>query len=106
MDNAPLSKYTVSFGLSVALCSVINALLVIAKENSPAVQAAMQRMTGHHWVTHSAIVLVLFGFLGWLFAKANGGQGLKISPSHLISMIVTGVVAGGLVITGFYLVGD
>ena len=106
METASVSKYTISFGLSAALASVVNALLVVAKEKSPAVQAGMQRLTGHHWVTHSAIILILFGFFGWLFARANGGQGLKMSVNRLIGMIVAGVVTGGLIIVGFYLIGD
>jgi hypothetical protein len=106
METASVSKYTISFGLSAALASVVNALLVVAKEKSQAVQAGMQRLTGHHWVTHSAIVLLAFAFFGWLFARANGGQGLKMTGNRLIGMLVAGVVAGELVIVGFYLIGD
>jgi hypothetical protein len=106
MENAGVSKYTISFGLSAALASVINALLVVAKEKSPAVMAGLQQLTGHHWVSHSAIVLVLFAVFGWLFARANGGQGLKMTVNRLIGTIVAGVVTGGLIIVGFYLIGD
>ncbi len=105
-ETASVSKYTISFGLSAALASVVNALLVIAKEKSQAVQAGMQKLTGHHWVTHSIIVLMVFGFFGWLFARANGGRGIQMSVNRLIGMLVAGVVAGGLVIVGFYLIGD
>ena len=106
METANVSKYTISFGLSAALASVINAVLVVAKEKSQAVQAGMQKLTGHHWVTHSVIILVVFGFCGWVFARANGGQGPKMSVNRLIGTIVAGVVMGGLVIVGFYLIGD
>jgi hypothetical protein len=106
VETAPISKYTISFGLSVALTSVINALLVVVKEKSQAVLAAMQKITGHQWVTHSAIVLILFGFFGWLFARVNRGQGLPMSVNRLIGTILAGVVTGSLVIIGFYLIGD
>ena len=106
MEHNTVSKYTTSFGLALALCSVINALLVVAKEKSPAVTAMMQGITGNHWVTHSAIVIVLFVIFGWLFALANRGQGLKLAGNRLIGIIVAGVVAGGLIITGFYLFAD
>jgi hypothetical protein len=106
MDNAGVSKYTISFGLSAALASVVNALLVVAKEKSPAVMAGLQKLTGHHWVSHSAIVLVLFVVFGWVIAKANGGRGIQISVNGLIGTIVAGVVTGGLIIFGFYLIGD
>jgi hypothetical protein len=93
IENVSVSKYTVSFGLSAALACVVNALLVIAKEKSPAVQAGMQRLTGHHWVTHSTIVLVMFGFFGWLFARANGGRGVQMSVNGLIRALVVGVAS-------------
>ena len=106
MDANPLSKYTVSFGLSLALCSVVNALLVVMKEKSPAVQAEMQKMTGHHWVTHSAIVVGLFLLCGWLFTLPNGGQGFRLAANRLIGIIGAGVVASGGIIMGFYLIAD
>jgi putative flippase GtrA len=106
MDPNPLSKYTVSFGLSLALCSVVNALLVVVKEKSPAVQAEMQRMTGHHWVTHSTIVVGLFLLCGWLFTLPNGGRGLRLPASRLMGIMVAGVVLSGAIIMGFYLFAD
>ena len=103
-ENTSVSKYTIGFGLSLALASVTNALLVIAKEKIPAVQAGLQRMTGHHWVSHVVIILVLFAAFGCIFAQANGGAGIRISVNRLVSLVVLGVVAGGLIILGFYLV--
>ena len=106
MENTGISKYTISFGLSLALASVVNGLLVVAKEKSHAVQAGMQKLTGSHWVTHVVIVLAVFALSGWLFGLANGGQGVKMTANHLIRTIVAGVAAGGLIILGFYLIGD
>lgn len=105
-NSNTLSKYTVSFGLSLALASVVNALLVVVKEKSPAVQAAMQRLTGHHWVTHSSIVVLLFVVGGVLFARPNGGRGWQLSAHRLIQIVALGVAAGWLIITGFYLFAD
>ena len=42
MENTRISKYTISFGLSLALASVMNALLVVAKEKIPTVMAGLQ----------------------------------------------------------------
>ena len=106
MENTGISKYTVSFGLSLALASVINGLMVIAKESSPAVMTGMQKLGGHHWVTHSTIVLMIFAGFGWFFARAKGGRGLEMTASRLIRTLVSGVVIGGLLIAGFYLIGD
>lgn len=106
MENNTVSKYTTSFGLALAICSVVNALLVVAKEKSVVVQGVMQKMTGNHWVTHSALVVVLFFLLGWLLSLANRGQGLKLAANRLPGIIAAGVVTGGLIITGFYLFAD
>jgi hypothetical protein len=100
MENNTASKYTTSFGLSLALCSVINALLVVAKEKSPAVQAALQKLTGHHWVTHSAIIIFLFIAFGLLFTK------VQILIPRLIKTMVIGIFLSGLIIVGFYLIAD
>jgi len=106
MDTTGSSRYTISFGLSLALASVANGLLVVAKEKIPAVMAGMQRLTGHHWVSHSVIVLGLFAVLGWLFARMNGGQGVRLTVNRLIVALVSGVVIGSFTIFVFYLVGD
>ena len=105
-EHSGVSKYTRSFGLSLALASVVNAVLVVAKEKSPAIQAGMQKLTGHHWVTHAVIILALYVGCGWLFSRPNGGQGVRFTAQSLIVTVVTGVVAGGLIIAGFYLFGD
>jgi hypothetical protein len=106
MDNSTLSKYTSSFGLSLAAASVANSLLVVAKEKSHALMAGMQKLTGHHWITHSSVVLILFAALGCLLAQANGGRGASISASRLISVLLGGVILGSFIILGFYLIAD
>jgi hypothetical protein len=103
-ENTNLSKYTVSFGLSLALASVLNALLVVAKEKIPSVTAKLQSLTGHHWISHAAIILVLFFAFGWIFAQPNAGQGIRITANRLTGLVVSGVVVGGLIISAFYLI--
>ncbi|MGP8201863.1 MAG: hypothetical protein ACLQU4_20420 [Limisphaerales bacterium] len=106
MENTAVSKHTISFGLSLALCAVLNALLVIAKEKSKAVEDWMQRMTGSHWVTHVAIVLAVFVVFGFVLAGMNRGQGPKTPLNRLTCIVCTGVIAGVLIVLGFYLVAD
>ena len=106
MENTNLSKSTVSFGLSLALASVVNGLLVVAKEKIPAVLAGMQKLTSHHWITHSIIILGLFSIFGLGFACTNGGQGIKMKVPRFIGTLVAGVATSSLIILGFYLIGD
>jgi hypothetical protein len=106
LESAPLSRYTAAFGLSLAYASVVNGLLVVAKEKSPAVMAGMKKLTGHHWITHSAIVVMLFLVMGVIFSSAHGGRGVKLGIHRLIGVLVGGVILGGLLILGFYLIAD
>jgi hypothetical protein len=104
MENTAVSKHTISFGLSLALCAVLNALLVIAKERSKGVADWMQKVTGHHWVTHVAIILISFAVFGWLLARTNGGQGPKMPVHRLTRIVFAGVVSGVLIVLGFYMI--
>jgi uncharacterized membrane protein len=105
-QNPTLSKYTAPFGWSLAICSVLNALLVVAKEKSKSVQVWMQRMMGHHWITHAAFVLITFFALGFIFAQTNRSEATKASADRLANIVIAGVVAGVLIIAGFYLIAD
>jgi hypothetical protein len=106
MQDPALSKNTVSFGLSLAICAVLNALLVVAKEKSTGLQGWMQKMTGHHWLTHVVIMLGVFIALGLVFAQVNRREETKMPAERLTKIIIAGVVAGVLIIGGFYLIGD
>ena len=100
-----LSKYTVSFGASLAITSILSALLVVLKElNENSVLAWMKGLTSHHWITHGLFMLIAFFVIGWGLAKMNHGEGLKMTPGGLVCAIASGVVIGGLIISGFYLV--
>jgi hypothetical protein len=102
--NSNISKYTVAYGLSLAIVSVVNSLLVLLKEMSEGVHAWMARLTGHHWVTHSIFIVLLFVLLGWLFGRINEGRGIQLPVNRLIAAILGGVVLGGLIIAGFNLI--
>ena len=103
MKNNTLSKNSRAFGLSLAVTSVVNALLVIAKETSPAIEAAMKNLTGHHWITHSLAIVLLFLALGWILARTGGNT---LNVNKLIRALAGGVILGSLIIVGFYLFVD
>jgi hypothetical protein len=104
MQNNGLEKYTVSYGVSLAITVLLSALLVVFKELNEPLLNFMKKVTIHHWVTHGAFDLIVFVVLGWLLAKLNGGAGLKISTKSFVTMIVGAVLLGGLTIAGFYLI--
>jgi len=105
-ENDGLSNYTTSFGIALAVASVASALLVVAKEKSPALMAAMKSATGHHWPTHSLFALAIFLVVGFALTRVNGGQGVRMTPCALVKTVVGGVVLGSVIIAGFYLFVD
>jgi uncharacterized membrane protein len=103
--NTAFSRYTASFGLSLALCSVLNALLVVAKEKSKAISDWMQKLTGHHWITHVLIIMLLFVLLGFAFAR-RGAQESERAACRVTNTVLAGVIASVAIIMGFYLIAD
>jgi len=103
MENE-IGKYVKSFGLSFAITSFISALLVLLKEsNEDTVLKWMAGATGHHWVTHGIIDIILFVVLGWILAMPNNGKGVNISVNALAGSIVVSTVVSTLLIAGFFI---
>jgi formate hydrogenlyase subunit 3/multisubunit Na+/H+ antiporter MnhD subunit len=104
MEHNGLSKQTMAFGVSLAAASLVNALLVTAKEKSPAVLAFMKGFTGHHWITHCLVVILLFLLLGGILSRAGGTGGSRISSASLTRIVVGCFLIASAIIAGFYLV--
>jgi len=101
MGNATLDKKTVGFGLSVALMSILNSLLVILKEMNPPLKAGMAKAFGHHWTTHGIIVLTLFVVLGLIFSSMVKTE--NWNANKLSNTIVGSVILGAACLATFYL---
>ena len=101
-ETSGLSKSARALGIALAVASVVNALLVVVKEKSPALQAEMKKLTGHHWITHVLFILALFLISGWVCSRLN----LRFTTSKLITTLVSGIALAGLIILGFYLFAD
>lgn len=100
-----LGKFTRPFGLSFAITSILSALLVVVKETNPdTVLAWMKAATGHHWVTHGIVDLLVFVFLGWLLARPNCGDGVHVSTRSLVGWIIAALVVSWVIIIGFFLI--
>ena len=106
MEQTNISKRSVSFGLALAVACVVNALIVVAKEKNSSVMQGMKRIAGHHWTTHTLIVLAVFGTFAWIFGRANDGRGIAITGNRFIFTLVSAVGLASLIIIGFYLIAD
>lgn len=101
MTNATLDKTTIGFGLSAAVMSILNALLVIFKELTPPFKKAMADAMGHHWTTHGVVVLGLFLVLGFVLAGAVKTD--SWGAGRLGNAILGSVILGCTAVAAFYL---
>jgi len=101
MTNNTLDKTTIGFGLSAAVMSIVNALLVIFKEMTPPFKNAMADAMGHHWTTHGVAVLGLFLVLGFVLAGAVKPE--SWSAGKLSNAILWSVIIGAVALAAFYL---
>lgn len=102
MSNSTMDKYSAGFGLSLVLTSLLNAVLLVAKETTPSLMNAMKSALGHHWITHGVAVIVTFVVLGFVFSGLNIGKGWH--AGRLLNSIIVATVASGLVVAGFFIV--
>ncbi|MBU1230164.1 MAG: hypothetical protein KKA55_10385 [Proteobacteria bacterium] len=106
MSTSTLNAQTRAFGLSVAITSIVSALLVIAKEsNEDTLLKFMKTVTPHHWITHGLFNLILFVALGLILAKSNNGQGPALDDDKLINVTAGGFLLSCFIIAGFFLIG-
>lgn len=101
VHNEEIGKYTSSFGLSLGLTSLFNALLVVIKETNESTVLAWMKALGHHWVTQGILDVIVFVALGLLLAKM--GESWRRQPNKVTAVAIGGVVVGGLIIAGFYI---
>ena len=100
-EREVMGTYATSFGISLGLTSLFNALLVIIKEMNESTVLAWMNAAGHHWVTQGVLDLFVFVVLG--YALARMGEKGQFSPNPVIATAVGGVVVGALIIAGFFL---
>ncbi|GAB6263925.1 hypothetical protein [Photobacterium sp. R1] len=90
-----------AFGISYGITSILSALLVILKESSEAIHNVLVVITGHHWVTHGLLDIIIFLVLGFVFYRTCGNT--RFSVNTLIMIIVGSTVISGLIIGGYFM---
>src|SRR5687767_6216142 len=96
------NNYIWSFGWSVVVVSLLSTLLVILKQLHAPTKAWMAGATGHHWITHSLIVLALFAVVGFGLGKMSRTTTAGRFNSVAVAIIVSTIVSG-LILAGFFL---
>jgi len=101
MTSTTLDKTTIGFGLSAAVMSILNTLLVIFKELTPPFKKAMAETMGHHWTTHGVAVIGLFIVLGFVLSGAVKPE--SWNGSRLGQTIAGSVILSAAALAAFYL---
>ncbi|KUO65417.1 MAG: hypothetical protein APF80_06460 [Alphaproteobacteria bacterium BRH_c36] len=95
-----VNSQVAGYGYSYAITSLLSALLVVLKESSAPVMDMMARLSGHHWVTHGILDIILFVAIGWLLSRSALAS--DASYGSVISAVIGSTVISGLIIAGFY----
>ncbi len=85
-----LNKYTISFGISATITIILNTILMILKEKIPNFHNFLVTLSGHHWISHGIVDIVIFILLGFIISKRVITK--KISILLILSTIIS--VAG------------
>lgn len=96
-----LDETTTAYGLAASITIVFNTLLAWVKDAYDPLNSFMAALTGHHWITHGLVDVILFFVLGAVLAR----RGLRMD-GYKLSAVVTAsiVVAGGGLALWFVLV--
>ena len=88
-----LSKSTIGFGISASITIILNMFLMILKEEIPKFHDAMVTLTGHHWISHGLIDIVIFLLLGFFLSKKEINQNIFILLIISTIISVLGIIA-------------
>jgi len=101
MENSPMDKYAAGFGMSLAVTSVLNAIILVIKEKNESVMSALKAALGHHWTTHGVIVIIVFLLLGFIFSAMK--LETRFDSHRMLKYIVWGVVISSVITAGFFI---
>lgn len=100
MNTHPL-RNIIAFGYAFAVAALFNALLVIAKEEVEPLKAWMADISGHHWITHGVVVIVLFIAFG-VYLREKAARA-RTNERGMAQWILSATVLSALLIAAFYL---
>ncbi len=102
MDNNLLNKSTIGYCLSFAITTIFSGLLVIIKESFEPLKQWMTVLTGHHWVTHGVLTLILFFVAGYIISKMELQS--NFSAIKLYQIVIWSTIIGSLLVGVFFLI--
>src|SRR4051812_21175021 len=100
-EEARLERVAAAFGLAAALTIVFNTLLAWIKDTYEPLNAFMASLTGHHWITHGLVDVILFALLGWLLMSRHTIA--RVSYGLVVGIAAAAMIAGAGLAGWFFL---
>lgn len=97
--DAALDSASTAFGLSAAVVMAFNTLLAWVKDSYEPLNSFMAALTGHHWITHGLVDVLLFFGLGAFFMARH----TQVRAGALLIAVVAAAVFGGAGLAGWFL---
>jgi len=88
MQQNSLNPKTIAFGYSAIIVIIFNSLLTIIKERFETVHEFLVTLSGHHWITHGILDVVLFFILGAILSKKIDSKENFLRVGLLLSVVV------------------
>lgn len=89
-----------AYGISAVITIIFNTLLAILKDIYPALQKTMAFLSGHHWITHAAVDIMLFFTLGFILQKMNRIK--KFDATKLVSLFYIASILSVFGLVGWF----
>lgn len=83
-----------AYALSATITVLFNSVLTFIKEAYEPLHGLMTSLTGHHWITHGLLDVILFLLLGWIFASRGTPTG-GLSNGIVVTLVAASLIAGG-----------
>ena len=98
MKQNSLNPKTVAFGYSVIIVIIFNSLLTVIKERFEGVHHLLVTLSGHHWITHGVLDVILFFVIGVILSKKIDNKGRFLRVGILLSAILGVSMIAGLML--------
>lgn len=99
--NGHTPNNIIAFGYAFVVAALFNAILVVAKEEVEPMKAWMADISGHHWITHGVVVIVLFIAFG-IYLREKAARA-RTSERGMAQWILWATVLSGAIIAAYYL---
>ena len=98
MQQNSLNPKTIAFGYSAIIVIIFNSLLTIIKEKFESIHQLLVTLSGHHWISHGILDVVLFFVIGVMLLKRIDSKGKFLRVGIILSTIFGIAMIAGLML--------